>query len=82
MFDPSWQLHPKVHPMTVGTFLDCVMDVGAQLEARNGSVSTAPTRCRVRRPACLLRMRACLSMGGLRSRPMETTCMARAEPKQ
>ena len=23
-----------------------------------------------------------LSMGGLRSRPMETTCMARAEPKQ
>ena len=26
MSDPSWQLHPKVHPMTVGTLLDCVME--------------------------------------------------------
>ena len=32
MLDPSWQLHPKVHPMTVGTFLDCVMDLGAAAE--------------------------------------------------
>ena len=32
MSDPSWQLHPKVHPMTVGTLLDCVMDLGAAAE--------------------------------------------------
>ena len=32
MFDPSWQVHPKVHAMTVGTFLDCVMDLGAAAE--------------------------------------------------
>lgn len=25
----SWQLHPNVHPMTVGTLLDCVMDLGS-----------------------------------------------------
>ena len=30
MSDPSWQLHPKVHPMTVGTLLDCVMDLGTR----------------------------------------------------
>lgn len=29
MSDPSWQLHPNVHPMTVGTLLDCVLDLGA-----------------------------------------------------
>ena len=29
MSDPSWQLHPNVHPMTVGTFLDSVMDLGS-----------------------------------------------------
>ena len=29
MSDPSWQLHPDVHPITVGTFLDCVLDLGA-----------------------------------------------------
>ena len=32
MSDPSWQLHPKVHPMTVGTFLDSVMDLGSAAE--------------------------------------------------
>ena len=28
MSDPQWQLHPKVHPMTVDTLLDTVMDLG------------------------------------------------------
>ena len=32
MSDPSWQLHPNVHPMTVGTFLDSVMDIGSAAE--------------------------------------------------
>ena len=33
MSDPSsWQLHPNVHPMTVGTLLDCVMDLGSAAE--------------------------------------------------
>ena len=27
--DLSWQLHPNVHPMTVGTLLDSVMDLGS-----------------------------------------------------
>ena len=29
MSDPSWQLHPKVHPLTVGTLLDSVMELGS-----------------------------------------------------
>ena len=29
MSDPSWQLHSDVHPMTVGTFLDSVLDLGS-----------------------------------------------------
>ena len=32
MSDPSWQLHPDVHPMTVGTLLDSVMDLGSAAE--------------------------------------------------
>ena len=28
MSDASWKLHPKVHPMTVSTLLDSVMDLG------------------------------------------------------
>ena len=32
MSAPSWQLDPNVHPMTVGTFLDCVMDLGSAAE--------------------------------------------------
>ena len=32
MSDPSWQLHPKVHPMTVNTLLDTVMDLGSAVE--------------------------------------------------
>ena len=32
MSDPSWQLHPNVHPMTVGTLLDSVMDLGSAAE--------------------------------------------------
>ena len=32
MSDPSWQLHSDVHPMTVGTFLDSVMDLGSAAE--------------------------------------------------
>ena len=32
MSDPLWQLHPKVHPLTVGTFLGAVMDLGAAAE--------------------------------------------------
>ena len=30
--DPSWQLHPEVHPMTVGTLLDAMMDLGSAAE--------------------------------------------------
>lgn len=26
---PDWQLKPRVHPMTVGTLLDCVTELGA-----------------------------------------------------
>ena len=32
MSDPSWQLHPNVHPMTVSTLLDSVMDLGSATE--------------------------------------------------
>ena len=32
MSDPSWQLHPKVHPMTVSTLLDTVIDLGSAAE--------------------------------------------------
>ena len=32
MSDPPWQLHPNVHPMTVGTLLDSVMDLGSATE--------------------------------------------------
>ena len=32
MSDPQWQLHPNVHPMTVDTLLDCVMDLGSASE--------------------------------------------------
>ena len=30
--DPSWQLHPNVHPMTVDTLLHSVMDLGSAAE--------------------------------------------------
>ena len=26
---PEWQLHPSVHPMTMGTLLDCVTELGS-----------------------------------------------------
>ena len=29
MSERSWQLHPNVHPMTVGTLLDAMMDLGS-----------------------------------------------------
>ena len=32
MSDRPWQLHPNVHPMTVGTLLDSVMDLGSATE--------------------------------------------------
>ena len=32
MSDPYWQLHPNVHPLTVGTFLDAIMDLGLAAE--------------------------------------------------
>ena len=32
MSEPSWQLHPNVHPMTVSTLLDTVMDLGSAAE--------------------------------------------------
>ena len=32
MSDPPWQLHPNVHPMTVSTLLDSVMDLGSATE--------------------------------------------------
>ena len=32
MSDPSWQLHPKVHPLTVGPFLEAMMDLGSAAE--------------------------------------------------
>ena len=32
MSDPSWQLHPNVHPLTVGILLDSVMDLGSAAE--------------------------------------------------
>ena len=32
MSDPSWQLHPNAHPMTVGTLLDSVMDLSSAAE--------------------------------------------------
>lgn len=30
--EPSWQLHPDVHPLTVGTLLDATMDLGSAAE--------------------------------------------------
>ncbi len=33
MSDPPWQLHPDVHPMTVSTLLDAVMDLGMAVES-------------------------------------------------
>ena len=33
--DPSWQLHPEVHPMTVGTLLDAMMDLGSAAEGES-----------------------------------------------
>ena len=32
MSDPHWQLHPNVHPLTVSTFLDAIMDLGLAAE--------------------------------------------------
>lgn len=32
MHHESWQLHPKVHPMTVDTFLDVITDLGSAAE--------------------------------------------------
>ncbi len=32
MPDSSWQLHPEVHPMTVSTFIDSVVDLGSAVE--------------------------------------------------
>lgn len=26
---PDWQLHPRVHPMTMGTLLDCITELGS-----------------------------------------------------
>ena len=39
MSDPSWQLHPNVHPITVGTLLDTIMDLGL---AAQGLVDKKP----------------------------------------
>ena len=36
MSNPSWRLHPNVHPMTVSTLLDSVMELGSATEGLLG----------------------------------------------